>query len=59
MCAGKAAFGFGLGRTRTLVSMATNSSHVPRRHSNGVYISQLIRFTRVCSHVEDFIAIRL
>ena len=26
----------------------------PRRPSNGVYISQLIRFARVCSHVEDF-----
>ena len=27
---------------------------VPRRPSCGVYISQLIRFARVCSHVEDF-----
>ena len=27
---------------------------VPRRSSYGVYISQLIRFARVCSHVEDF-----
>ena len=27
---------------------------VPRRPCNGVYISQLIRFARVCSHVEDF-----
>ena len=26
----------------------------PRRHSYGVYISQLIRFARVCSHVDDF-----
>ena len=26
---------------------------VPRRPSYGVYISQLIRFARVCSHVED------
>ena len=26
---------------------------VPRRASYGVYISQLIRFARVCSHVED------
>ena len=26
----------------------------PRRPSYGVYISQLIRFARVCSHVEDF-----
>ena len=28
---------------------------VPRRHSYEVYISQLIRFARVCSHVDDFI----
>ena len=27
---------------------------VPRRPSYGVYISELIRFARVCSHVEDF-----
>ena len=27
---------------------------VPRRPSYGVYISQLIRFARVCSHVEGF-----
>ena len=27
---------------------------VPRRASYGVYISQLIRFTRVCNHVADF-----
>ena len=27
---------------------------VPRRPSNGVYISQLIRFVQVCSHVDDF-----
>ena len=27
---------------------------VPRRSSYGVYISQLIGFARVCSHVEDF-----
>ena len=27
---------------------------VPRRPSDGVYISQLIRFARVCSHVDDF-----
>ena len=26
----------------------------PRRPYNGVYISQLIRFARVCSHVHDF-----
>ena len=27
---------------------------VPRRPSSGVFISQLIRFARVCSHVDDF-----
>ena len=27
---------------------------VPRRPSYGVYISELIRFARVCSHVDDF-----
>ena len=27
---------------------------VPRHPSYGVYISQLIRFARVCSHVDDF-----
>ena len=27
---------------------------VPRRSSYGVYISQLIRFARVCSNVDDF-----
>ena len=27
---------------------------VPRRPYHGVYISQLIRFARMCSHVEDF-----
>ena len=25
-----------------------------RRPSYGVYISQLIRFARVCSHIDDF-----
>ena len=27
---------------------------VPRSASYGVYISQLIRFARVCNHVADF-----
>ena len=27
---------------------------VPRRASYGVYISQLIRFARVCNHIADF-----
>ena len=30
---------------------------VPRRPSYGVYISQLIRFARVCSHVDDLILV--
>ena len=31
---------------------------VPRHPSYGVYISQLIRFARVCSHVDDLNAHR-
>ena len=31
-----------------------NIVNVPRRASHGVYISQLIRFARVCNHVADF-----
>ena len=27
---------------------------VPRRASYGIYISQLIRFARVCNHVKEF-----
>ena len=27
---------------------------VPRSHSYGLYISQLIRFSRVCSNFDDF-----
>ena len=27
---------------------------VPRRPSYGVYISEVIRFARICSHVDDF-----
>ena len=30
---------------------------VPRRASYGVYISQLIRFARVCNHVTDILII--
>ena len=29
---------------------------VPRRPSYGVYISQLKRFARVCSHVDDSVS---
>ena len=31
--------------------------NVPRRPSYGVYISQLIRFAQVCSHVDDLILV--
>ena len=37
-----------------IVNFPFLDGHVPRRPSNGVYISQLKRFARVCSHVEDF-----
>ena len=35
------------------VSFAILDGEVPRRASYGVYISQLIRFTRVCNHATD------
>ena len=37
-----------------IVNFPFLNGDVPRRPSYGVYISQLIRFARVCSHVEDF-----
>ena len=37
-----------------LVNFSFLDGDVPRRPSYGVYISQLIRFSRVCSHVDDF-----
>ena len=37
-----------------IVNFPFLDSNVPRRPSYGVYISQLIRFARVCSHVDDF-----
>ena len=37
-----------------LVNFPFLNDDVPRRPSYGVYISQLIRFSRVCSHVDDF-----
>ena len=37
-----------------LVNFPFLDGDVPRRPSYGVYISQLIRFARVCSHVNDF-----
>ena len=38
-----------------IVNFPLLDADVPRRPSYGVYISQLIRFARVCSHVDDFI----
>ena len=37
-----------------IVNFPLLDGDVPRRASYGVYISQLIRFTRVCNHVADF-----
>ena len=37
-----------------IVNFPFLDGEVPRSPSNGVYISQLIRFARVCSHVDDF-----
>ena len=37
-----------------IVNFPFLDGHVPRRPSYGVYISQFIRFARVCSHVDDF-----
>ena len=37
-----------------IVNFPFLDGHVPRRPSYGVYISQLLRFARVCSHVDDF-----
>ena len=37
-----------------LVNFPLLDGDVPRRPSYGVYISQLIRFARVCSHVDAF-----
>ena len=53
------AFAAGIFRNWTLTcSMYVNfpflDGDVPRRASYGVYISQLIRFARVCNHVTDF-----
>ena len=36
-----------------IVNFSFLDDDVPRRPSYGVYISQLIRFARVCSHVDD------
>ena len=37
-----------------IVNVPFFDGDVPRRPSYGVYISQRIRFARVCSHVDDF-----
>ena len=37
-----------------IVNLPFLDGGVPRRASYGVYISQLIRFARVCNHVVDF-----
>ena len=37
-----------------IVNFPSLDGHVPRSTSYGVYISQLIRFARVSSHVDDF-----
>ena len=37
-----------------IVNVPFLDGDVPRRASYGVYISQLIRFARVCNHVTDF-----
>ena len=37
-----------------IVNFPFLDGHVPCRLPYGVYISQLIRFARVCSHVDDF-----
>ena len=38
-----------------IVNFSFLDGDVPRFPSYGVYISQLIRFARVCSNVDDFI----
>ena len=37
-----------------IVNFPFSDGDVPRSASYGVYISQLIRFARVSSHVDDF-----
>ena len=37
-----------------IVNFPFMDGDVPRHPSYGMYISKLIRFARVCSHVEDF-----
>ena len=42
-----------------IVNFSFLDGDVPRSPSNGVYISQLIRFARVCSNVDDFLTAKL
>ena len=37
-----------------IVNFTFLDGNIPRSHSYGLYILQLICFARVCSHVEDF-----
>ena len=37
-----------------IVNFPFLNGDIPRRASHGIYISQLIRFARVCNHVTDF-----
>ena len=37
-----------------IVNFPFPDGDVPRSHSYGVYVFQLIRFTRVCSNIDDF-----
>ena len=37
-----------------IVNFPFLDGYVPRSPSYGVYVSQLIRFARVCSHIDDF-----
>ena len=37
-----------------IVNVSFLNCDVQRRHLYGVYISQLLRFARVCSHADDF-----
>ena len=46
-----------IGFDSVIVNFPFLDGDAPRRPSYGVYISQLIRFARVCSHEEDFNAL--
>ena len=40
----------------TIVNFPHLSSNIPSSPAHGVYISQLIRYSRACSHYNDFLA---